>query len=132
MTTVSWTTHELDRIGAAEELRIAALRGDGSLRRPAPIWVVRVGNELYVRFWRGAEGSWYRTARETHEAHISAGGVERDISLTEAESGVDDAVDAAYRDKYGSYSGYVEPMIAPQARATTLRLVPRGEPGRGG
>jgi hypothetical protein len=27
---------------------------------------------------------------------------------------------------------YVEPMIAPQARATTLKFVPRGEPGRGG
>ena len=27
-----WTTEELDKIGAADELRIAALRADGSLR----------------------------------------------------------------------------------------------------
>jgi len=132
VTPAAWSTDELDRIGAADELRIAARRRDGSLRRPIPIWVVRVDDDLFVRSWRGAGGGWYRTARETHEAHISAGGVERDISLTEAESGVDDAVDAAYRAKYGRYSSYVEPMIAPQARATTLNLVPRGEPGRGG
>ena len=42
---------------------------------------------------------------------------------------VNDAVDAALREKYGRYTGYVEPMVAPQARATTLRLVPRLEAG---
>lgn len=35
-----------------------------------------------------------------------------------------DPVDAAYRRKYVRYSQYVEPMVSPQARATTLRLVP--------
>jgi hypothetical protein len=39
------------------------------------------------------------------------------------------AGDAAFREKYGRYTGYVEPMVAPQARATTLRLVPRSEAG---
>ena len=42
---------------------------------------------------------------------------------------VNDAVDAAFREKYGRYTGYVEPMVAPRARATTLRLVPRSEAG---
>ena len=40
---------------------------------------------------------------------------------------VNDAVDAALRQKYGRYTGYIEPMIAPQARATTLRLLPGAE-----
>jgi hypothetical protein len=132
VTPAAWSTEELDRIGTAEELEIAARRRDGSLRRAVPIWVVRVDDDLFVRSWRGARGSWYRTARETHDAHISAGGVERDVSLTEPGSGVDDAVDAAYRSKYGRYSTYVEPMMAPQARATTLKLMLLGEPGRGG
>jgi len=131
VTTLSWTKDELDRIGAAEELRIAARRGDGSLRRPVPIWVVRVDDDLFVRSWRGADGSWYRAARSTHEGHISAGGAGRYVSLTEAGDAVADAVDAAYRAKYGRHSGYVEPMIAPPARATTLKLVPHGEPDRG-
>ena len=36
-----------------------------------------------------------------------------------------DAVDTAFREKDGRYTGYVEPMVAPQARATTLRLLPQ-------
>jgi hypothetical protein len=67
------STDELDRIGGAEELQIAARRRDGSLRPPVPIWSVRVDDELFVRSWRGAGGSWYRTAAATHEGHISAG-----------------------------------------------------------
>jgi hypothetical protein len=39
-----WTAEELDRIGAADELRIAVLRPDGSLRPATPIWVVRAGD----------------------------------------------------------------------------------------
>jgi hypothetical protein len=34
---VAWTRDELDRIGKAEELEIAALRPDGTLRKPVPV-----------------------------------------------------------------------------------------------
>jgi hypothetical protein len=126
MTGAAWTADELDRIGGADELEIAPRRRDGSLRRSVPIWVVGVGEELYIRSWRGDTGIWYRTARSTHQGHISAGGIDCDVSLVEVGDDVDEAVDAAYRAKYGRYSSYVEPMIAPKARATTLKLVPRG------
>jgi len=49
----TWTNNELDKIGAAEELRIASLRRDGTLRNPVIIWVVRIGNEIYVRSVNG-------------------------------------------------------------------------------
>jgi hypothetical protein len=124
MTAANWTADELDRIGRAAELEIAPQRRDGSLRRPLPIWVVRVGDDLFVRSWRGAGGGWYRAAEATHQAHISAGGVDKDVALSDARDDVNDAVDAAYRTKYGRHSGYVEPMVGPEARATTLRLVP--------
>jgi hypothetical protein len=119
-----WSSQELDRIGAAQELSIAVRCQDSSLRRPVPIWVVRVGEDLYVRSWHGADGSWYRAATATHEARVSAGGVDRDVVLAEAVDDANGAVDVAYKAKYGRYSGYVEPMIAPPARATTLRLIP--------
>jgi hypothetical protein len=124
MTEQRWTTRDLDRIGS-EELRIAPRRKDGTLRRPLPIWVVRVGDELYVRSWRGHDGSWYRAALTSGEGNISAGGVKRHVAYEPVGEEVNDAVDKAYRQKYGRYTGYIEPMIAPQARATTLRLVPR-------
>jgi hypothetical protein len=126
---MTWTTDDLDRIGAADELHIAPRGMDGTPRRAVPIWVVRVGDELYVRSWRGDGGRWYRAANTRGEAQVSAGGVSKVVALLAARDEVNDAVDAAYRDKYGRYTGYVEPMVAPQARATTLRLVPRSEAG---
>lgn len=44
-----WTRHELNKIGQTEELQIAYLRQDGKLRNPVTIWVVRIGDDLYVR-----------------------------------------------------------------------------------
>jgi hypothetical protein len=56
----TWTSDELDRIGNAEELRLATQRPDGTLRDPVTIWVIRYGNDLYVRSWRGPGGLWFR------------------------------------------------------------------------
>ena len=44
-----WTRDELDAIGEADDLDIAALQAGGSLRPYTTIWVVRVGDALYVR-----------------------------------------------------------------------------------
>ncbi len=72
----TWTSDELDRIAGADELEIAPLRRDGTLRGPGPIWVVRDGNDLYVRSFRGTDGGWWRTARAGRRGHISSGGVD--------------------------------------------------------
>jgi len=45
----TWTRDELDKIAAAEELQIASVRRDGTLRKPVAIWVVRDGDHIYVR-----------------------------------------------------------------------------------
>jgi hypothetical protein len=125
--TAAWSADELARIGAADELEIAPRRPDGTLRRAVPIWVVRVGDELYVRSWRGADGAWFRAAQRQHTGHLRAGGIDKHVAFEDAGPDVEEAVDAAYRDKYACYPSYVEPMVSDQARATTLRLVPAGE-----
>lgn len=43
----AWASDDLSKIGAAEELEIASLRRDGTLRHPVTIWVVRHGDDLY-------------------------------------------------------------------------------------
>jgi hypothetical protein len=48
-----WTSEELTRVGAAEELEIAFLRGDGTLGRPRTIWVVPYRDGLYIRSVNG-------------------------------------------------------------------------------
>ena len=88
MTGVAWRADELDRIGSADELAIAPRRADGGLRRPVPIWVVRVGDELYVRSWRGDDGAWYGAAKARGQGHVSSGGVERDVEFAPAEEAI--------------------------------------------
>ncbi len=122
----TWSKNELDKIGGADELHIAPRRRDGTLRRPVTIWVVRVGDDLYVRSWRGPGGTWFRSAQKTHEGHIRAGGLAKDvIFVEETNPALNDQIDAAYRTKYRHYATYVPPMVSPEARATTLKLVPR-------
>ena len=90
------------------------------------IWVVRAGDDLYVRSWRGRDGAWYRAAQARREGHISAGGVEKDVTFVEEiDPGINDQIDDVYRTKYRRYASYVRPMISSEARATTLKLVPR-------
>jgi hypothetical protein len=120
----NWTPDELDRVGRAEELQITTARPDGSLRGWVPIWVVRVGDELVVRSYRGAEGAWYRHAGRLPRGRIRAGGVERDVTFDDA-TATPAAVDEAYRTKYGRYAGsYLDPMLTDHATAATLRLTP--------
>ncbi len=120
-----WDPEQLERIGAAEELQIAPANPDGSLRHYTTIWVVRVGDDLYVRSFRGPDGDWYRHAQQSKRGRIRAGGVERDVAF-DLPSDVDhDAIDQAYRTKYARYPDDVAPMVAPPAVASTLRLVAR-------
>lgn len=101
---------------------------DGTLRKPLPVWVVRAGDDLYVRSWRGRDGAWYRSAQESHAGRIRAGGIEQEITFVEEpDPGVNDQIDHAYRAKYG-HSSYLSPMISANARETTLKLVPRRKP----
>jgi hypothetical protein len=93
----AWTSEELNKIGTAEELRIASLRGDGTLRKPVIIWVVRLGDDLYVRSVNGRTGAWFRGVQARHAGHIQAGGVEKDvIFVEEADPEINNQVDAAY------------------------------------
>ena len=120
-----WTNAELETIGAAEELELASVRSDGTLRNPVTIWIVRAGDELYVRSVTGRGSSWFHGVQDRHEAHISAGGVEKDVALVETDEAADE-IDAAYRGKYGRrYASIVPSIVAPEARAASLRLVPR-------
>jgi hypothetical protein len=120
-----WTNDELDKIGAAEELQIASVRPDGTLRSPVTIWVVRHGDDLYVRSVNGRTSSWFRGVQGRHQGHIRAGGVDKDVSFVETDD-VNDALDSAYRAKYHRYAeSIVDPITSPAARAATLKLVPR-------
>jgi hypothetical protein len=124
----AWTTEELERLGRARELRIAGRRQDGSLRDPVIIWAVRSGDDVYVRSVRGAAGAWFKGVLVRHEGWISSGGVERDVVVEDVDAAdpVNDRIDEAYAEKYGAGSNSVRAITNDAARATTLRVSPKG------
>ena len=122
----TWTSDELNKIGTAEELRIASLRSDGTLRKPVIIWVVRIGDDLYIRSVNGRTSAWFRGVQARHEGRIQAGGVEKDVTfLEEADHEINKQIDAAYHAKYRRYPSSVDHINSPVARSATIKLVPR-------
>jgi hypothetical protein len=63
-----WTRDELTKIASADELEIASARRDGTLRKPRTIWVVRVGDDLYVRSMYRRTGGWFPAAQARTKA----------------------------------------------------------------
>ncbi len=122
-----WTSDELNKIGTAEELQIASLRRDGTLTNPVTIWVVRLGDELYVRSVNGRTGAWFRGTQERHEGRIWAGSVQKDVTFVEeAAPTINDQIDATYRTKYRRYAAnIISSVVSPEARSATIKLVPR-------
>ena len=122
----TWTSDELNKIGKAEELQIASLRSDGRLRKLVTIWVVRLGDDLYVRSVNGRTSAWFRGVQSRHEGHIRAGGVDKDVTFVEeADSNINDQIDAAYTTKYRRYASIANSMVTPAVRVATIKLVPR-------
>jgi len=120
----TWKKDELDRIGSALEMQIAPLRRDGTRHNPVTIWVVRVGDDLYIRSYRGPSGSWFREALMSHAGLIHAAGFEKTVTLVaETDPSINQQVDGAYRAKYG-HSQYMSAMVASDVRSTTLKLIP--------
>jgi hypothetical protein len=122
----TWTSDELNKIGRAEEIQVASLRRDGRLRNPVTIWVVRLGDDLYVRSVNGRIGSWFRGMQARYEGHIRAGSADKDVTFVEdGDPTINEQIDAAYRAKYRSYPSAVNHINSSTARAATIKLVPR-------
>ena len=120
-----WTSDELEKIAAADELQLAPARRDGTLRKPVTIWVVRHGDDLYVRSVNGRTSSWFRGAQSRHEGRIQAGGVDKDVLFVETDD-VNEEIDVAYRTKYQRYAAsIIDHVTSPDARAATIKLVPQ-------
>ena len=124
--TATWSVDELDRIGSAEELQIATKRADGTLRRWVPIWVVRAGDQVYVRTWHRRDTGWFGQVLRVPRARVRVPGLEADVAVYDV--GADAArsrVDAAYRAKYARYGdATVHRMVGEDAAAATLLLTP--------
>jgi hypothetical protein len=123
---MTWTPEEAQRIAAAQELEIASRRPDRTLRRWVPIWVVSVGEQVFVRTWYRRDTGWFGRVVASRQGRIRVPGLEADVTVEDVGAGTPElraGVDAAYAAKYGR-SGGTERMVTAEAAATTLRLSP--------
>src|SRR5258706_1407168 len=98
-----WTSGQLDRVARAEEVQIASVRGDGVLSKPVTVWVVRDGDDIFVRSVRGRDAHWFRGTQERHEGWIRAVGGQQDVTFVDPDRNLDEEVDADYPAQYSPY-----------------------------
>ena len=113
-----WSEADLTRIGDSRSFHIAAVTRDGTFSKRTFIWVVRAGDDLYVRPYYGGKSRWFQAAKADPRGQVDADGVRTDVTF-EVVGDVDrEAIDAAYQTKYdsGADAQYVPPMIADRAR----------------
>ena len=116
----AWTAEDLRYLAGLRELEIAAAKVGGGHRPWTPIWVVVVDDEVFVRTWYRRSVGWYGRAVESRRAQIRMSGGDRvDVVVTATGSADADAVDVAYRSKYGAGA---QSMVTAEAAASTLRL----------
>ncbi|GEL94078.1 DUF2255 family protein [Cellulomonas composti] len=122
----TWTSDELRRIGAADELEVSSLRPDGTPRPFVTIWSVVVDDILWIRSARGPDNGWFRRAAAAGEGRVRSGGVTRDVVFVVPDEPVHGALDVAYHRKYDRYGqGIVGAVVGPVAATATLRVDPR-------
>ena len=119
-TTAGWTTEDLRFLVGTRELEIAVPHADGRPGARTPIWVVVVDDEVFIRTWRRRSTGWY--GRAVHAARARVRVADRSVDVIVAVKGDADrdAVDAAYRAKYGAAGA--RSMVTPEAAASTLRI----------
>jgi len=125
----SWSQDDLGRFGGAGEVEVSSVRRDGSLSRTRTVWIVRVGDQVYLRSVNGPDAAWYRSTRTFHQGRIGARGIARDVTWIDVNASeqpdVDPAVDAEYARKYQGSPAAVAHINGPLARTTTMRAEPR-------
>ncbi|MDO5696895.1 MAG: DUF2255 family protein [Dermatophilus congolensis] len=119
----TWSSTEHRAATSPEEVHVVTRRRDGSLRNPRIIWVVPVGDRVFIRSTNGRGADWFRWALATGTGQLLAGDTAYDVTFEETSAADLDAVDAAYRSKYGRYKSIVDHLVGPDPRAATLELL---------
>ena len=114
-----------NRLAQTQEIQIETRRpgANGSAHR-ATIWVVVVGDDVYIRSFHGDGGRWYQEIKVNPVAAVHVDGQRIPVRAVPV---TDDATIARasdeYRRKYGN-DPYMSSMVRDEVLPTTLRLEP--------
>jgi len=120
----AWTDYQLDALSGAIEIHLKPRKDNKSLGAATNLWVVAVGNDLYVRAVEGRDSKWFEQALHNNSGRVTGAGVEEDVVFEQPDDSLRNEIDAAYRLKYARYPDeYLGPVLTEEAAAATLRLV---------
>lgn len=120
-----WTAEDLDQFGCADALQLTSRRRDGHSRPWVTMWVVRVGEEVFVRSARGSHNPWYRQAIASGSGRVRVDEIEHNVMFTSVSDEIHESIDDAYRRKYDKFGLQTLRLVTgPAAAAVTIRLVP--------
>jgi len=128
MSSTPWDPTTLSALGAALEVDVTPFAADGSPRPSRTIWSIPVGDELYVRSWRGPTAVWYRDAIASHHGSIAVTGgtVLQLVTFEEVDAAapIQEQISAGFLSKYGRFDEATA-MNEPGPLSATLRVLPR-------
>ncbi len=123
-----WDSATAARVSAPEEIQVVTTRRDGSFRAPRIIWVVAVGERVFIRSTNGRGADWFRAAIATGRGRLVVSGTAHDVVFVEAEVTHLPDIDMAYRHKYGRYAAIVDHLLETGPRSATLEVLPEPTP----
>lgn len=116
------TTEEIEQIAENDDFHISVLREDGETYGTLTwIWSVSVDGKLYVRAYNGVNSRWYKSAMKQKEGKIKAADMQKKVRFEPVDGSLNEKIDQAYRQKYGS-SPYLGSMISDRAKSATVQV----------
>lgn len=115
-------------VAAFEACKYLGLRAGVAPHRFRAVWVVVVGQRVFVRPWNNKPNGWYQIFSSEPRGTVQIG--EREVRVRARKARGErlmDAIDAAYAAKYRTPGSrhYVRGFATPRRRATTMELLPR-------
>jgi len=127
MTASPWKPETLTALADALEVDVTPIGADGSRRPSRTIWSIRVGDELYVRSWKGPGAAWFQDALASGQGElaVTGGGASQLVSFEEVDAAapVQQQISATFLTKYAA-DGYASSMNEQGPLESTLRVIP--------
>ena len=118
----TFAPHHLAAIAAEQDLFVAPFRDDGTTYgTPTQVWALIVDEKVYVRAANGTASRWYQAAIRQGAGRIHIAGEVLEARFDAAGTADEDAIDAAYEEKYpGSSAVPIMQGTGPKAAAVLI------------
>ncbi|MGO1989729.1 DUF2255 family protein [Mammaliicoccus vitulinus] len=121
-----WSQEKLKKFKTADDMHVSPFYSDGeTLGTPTWIWSVVVEGALYVRAYNGQKSRWYQSAKSQKSGQIKLAGKTYNVMFEPISNTqkLNDAINKAYKDKYGD-SAYYPPMVKEGPISATVKISP--------